>query len=551
MKSIISIGFLLFFLSGQVPGDFSLNRFDSQIIYDEITYSGLNSNSIRHIRVGDDENIMFMATSGGLGFADTYDLNVNMRSFDADSVSMPLGGNPGLAVKGLDMAVSGVVQVEAAGSVEPAGTGVSYSSDGGLTWAYKPQPVDPADSPLIMEIEWGGQDISRLAVTTEINNVSYDLTIMGDYVYATSWAGGLQRFRFKNIPPGEGGDDPNPWQPIPLPMDADLEQICGDIPDDFELNPRDPSDGGSHNHKGFSVYAVEDTLWVGTAGGINKGIVSANGECINWRHYNALQDGFTGNWVIGFNHQILEDDSGEEFIRLWAITWSTGGLESYGLSFTDDGGSTWNSVEQFEQLNLQIFGLYSYEINSCESRVLIASEFGLYITEDGLHWEKMSHPLETSGEIIYSESFFACSYQPSYNRIWVGTSDGVAYTSDLGISWEVVRFWVPVVDVSDEDDRFYAYPNPFYSNSVNSFNGENFARFVFHADANANAKVSIFDFAMEKVIDLDQLVPADSDFEIHWNCRNDWGAKVANGVYFCRLDTGNDTYWTKLMVINN
>ena len=271
MKSIISISFLLFFLSGQVPGYFSLNRFDSQIINDEITYSGLNSNSIRHIRVGEDENIMFMATSGGLGFADTHDLNVNMRSFDADSVLMPLGGNPGLAVKGLDMAVSGVVQVEAAGSVEPAGTGVSYSSDGGLTWGYKPQPVDPADSPIIMEFEWGGQNISRLAVTTEINNVSYDLTIMGDYVYATSWAGGLQRFRFKNIPPGEGGNDANPWQPIPLPMDSELEQICGEIPDGFELNPRDPADGGSHNHKGFSVYAVEDTLWVGTAGGINKG----------------------------------------------------------------------------------------------------------------------------------------------------------------------------------------------------------------------------------------------------------------------------------------
>jgi len=36
-----------------------------------------------------------------------------------------------------------------------------------------------------------------------------------------------------------------------------------------------------------------------------------------------------------------------------------------------------------------------------------------------------------------------------------------------------------------------------------------------------------------------------------WNCRNDWGDKVANGVYFCRLTASDKTLWTKVVVIND
>ena len=38
--------------------------------------------------------------------------------------------------------------------------------------------------------------------------------------------------------------------------------------------------------------------------------------------------------------------------------------------------------------------------------------------------------------------------------------------------------------------------------------------------------------------------------EIIWNGRNDYGDKVANGVYFCRLFLNGEYYWTKLAVIN-
>ena len=38
--------------------------------------------------------------------------------------------------------------------------------------------------------------------------------------------------------------------------------------------------------------------------------------------------------------------------------------------------------------------------------------------------------------------------------------------------------------------------------------------------------------------------------EIIWNGRNEYGHKVANGVYFCRLSLNGKYYWTKLAIIN-
>ena len=70
---------------------------------------------------------------------------------------------------------------------------------------------------------------------------------------------------------------------------------------DFYLNPRDPIDGGNHNHKAFSVLAYNDTVWVGTANGINRGIVSSEEggvSCVDWEHYAYPFENLTGNFVV-------------------------------------------------------------------------------------------------------------------------------------------------------------------------------------------------------------------------------------------------------------
>ena len=86
-----------------------------------------------------------------------------------------------------------------------------------------------------------------------------------------------------------------------MPEDNDLELNCYyPLREYYTLDPNDPQNGGNHNHKGFAVETQNDSIiWVGTANGINKGIVDEN-NCISWTHYTSSTHNLTGNWVIGF-----------------------------------------------------------------------------------------------------------------------------------------------------------------------------------------------------------------------------------------------------------
>ena len=57
---------------------------------------------------------------------------------------------------------------------------------------------------------------------------------------------------------------------------------------------------------------------------------------------------------------------------------------------------------------------------------------------------------------------------------------------------------------------------------------------------------------MDKVKHLDNFVSFDlnGENEVIWNGRNEYGDKIANGIYFCRLSLKGKYYWTKLAVIN-
>ena len=530
--------FPLAFLFTMVPySPFYISN--NNMIFNSNDSGFLPSNSIVDIRMT--ENKLIFGTSGGLGYMDFYDEYI-FGTFENNN--LPYGSNPAVITKEAIIAVSGGQMVEAAGGIYPSGTGIGFSIDNGNTWSYKFQPIDPIPSDgLYQTISWGNQDIKQLSVTTEINNISYDLAIIGDYIYSTSWAGGLRRFKFQNIDIGEPGEELNPWQIIPLPMDNQYVLDCGSIDiETYELNPNDPINGGSHNHKGFSVYSSDDTtLWVGTAAGINKGTINQETDCIDWEHFNAMTHGFSGNWVIGFNYQLIDDHE-----RIWAITWSTGGIEKHAISFSDDGGLTWDVPDQIRDLNLKFYNIFSIE-----NSIYASSEEGLFVSHNGEYWAKISNIESIEGQKILSQIVYSSiNFINNDNEmLWLGTSDGLAYTSNLGIDWEVIRFWE-----NNHEDVFYAYPNPFYINEINQFNGEGYVRLVFK-NASENAKLDIFNFAMEKVIALNNNTIINNNLysnvgEFIWDGRNSYGHKVSNGVYFCRLKKNDNILWSKLMVIN-
>jgi hypothetical protein len=310
------------------------------------------------------------------------------------------------------------------------------------------------------------------------------------------------------------------------------------------LNPRDPGDDGNHNHKAFSVIAYDSLVWVGTAAGINKGIVNPTTGCINWTHYKAQWGGrsISGNWVLALHRQVTA--AGTE--RIWAATVNAEDpSEKRGVSFTEDDGETWR---------ITLLGERAHNITSAGDAVYVATDNGLYKSFDGLNWARFRSAVDSlTGEQIWAEKAYGALFDSRDSTLWIGTPDGLAKTDDHGIKWTIERSFVSTSDSGEV--RFYAYPNPFYLAENNVRDGSGHVRFQYHLDAgelgaSTTARIFIYDFAMDPVVSLaPRQHTTEGDFSQAWDGRNTAGHLVANGVYYCRLSLVGSEYWTKVMVI--
>ena len=464
--------------------------YDSSL--DNTDNEGLLNNSI--IDIEHLNNKVFLSTSGGLGYSEFDGLNFNFNHYDDEN--LPIGGNPSMVINNNVIAVSGSEIVFHGGENHPAGTGISYSIDNGLTWDYMPQPIDqmpeqwscsnynypdvfyddksdceqscidcngdPASCKQIYDyISWGDQnDILHLAVTTEINNISYDLDVHGDYIYSASWAGGLRRFDYTMV----NNSVVSPiWESIPLPMDNQDELLCGNIDvSSYELNPVGKCLEDFDNHKAFSIHVMEDTLWVGTAQGVNKGVITQN-DCIDWTHLTSYNNNLFDDWVIDFEHQIIDENN----YRIWAITWQKDTQGQIGPpSYSDDGGQNWTYPSQLFQL-----GIKAYNISIFENFVFLSTNMGLYISDDGEYWEKFDRPIDyEDNEQVLSEVVYDAEVIDE--KLWVGTQDGIAISNSFtNPQWMVYRFW-------ENNNMLEVYPNPFLIDDYNIANGNGHVRFI-------------------------------------------------------------------------
>lgn len=530
--------FILFFLGylfSLTPKEFNIS--DSSKLSRKkysLNTGKIASNTIIDIKSIND-SLYFFGTGNGLSHGEIiYSDSIEWGYFN--DTKMPRGGNPALAINENYIAVSGVIDTLTITGTEPKGTGIAYSRDYGNNWNYISQPIDLIpESGQYHTITWGENQLSALAVTTEINNISYDLAIYDDYLYSASWAGGLRRYPIGLL----SENNIRNWQIIPLPRDNDLDLYCNSIDSSYYLNPRDPNDGGYHNHKGFSIYIHEDIIWAGTAAGINKGII--NGDCIDWTaHYSSWNNKISGDWVIGFTHQKINN-----ITRIWAITWSANSQGEFSaLSYTDDNGNNWETTQP-AGFSEKVYNLYSND-----NKIWAATQSGLYVSENGVYWEKYNRPKEiNSGEELFSEAVMTVFFSELNKWLWLGTNDGIGISNDDGINWSIHRFWTK--NQNNNDNILSAYPNPFFINDYNQIGGDGHVRFVYHNPQFYSGNITIFDFAMDKVVQLGNSYNVHNiESEVIWNGRNEYGDRVANGVYFCRLSLNGKYYWTKLAIIN-
>ncbi len=501
----------------------------------DTTVEGFQSNVIVEIRTQGD-SVVWFGTGRGLSMMRD---SVNVISFPNSATvpagqtgkALPEGGVSAVGVSGNDTlltAIATTIDNETAGG----GLALSVNSNSliadNVTWYYFDQPKDSSGDSTII---WGGAELRALPVTVLQNNVTYDIAIGDRYYWIASWAGGLRRLNRSDVTKG--------WKRIPLPDDNQSEFLCGEQVENYQLNPRDPPQG-NHNHKVFSVMAYGDTIWAGTANGINRGIIDASG-CIDWKHYSFPLQSMSGNWVIGMAKQ---EWNGRRTI--WAVTRAAdqAGEES-GVSYSHDDGETWNTATLLK-------GEYGYNIFALDSLVYVGTRNGLWRTVDGQSFANYRPAIDkVRNDQVIDDDVYAVVhdnrdyYKKSFGEaLWIGTGDGIARSRLPSSNSDVWRIYRSI----QSSNTPYAYPNPFSPTLHNRMKGDGYVRFNYSVKKSSLIRLTILSFAMEAVRTIDY-TRGEGHGALKWDGRDDDGNLVANGTYFCNLFYDDASHWVKLVVV--
>lgn len=423
----------------------------------------------------------------GAGLSVTADGGQTFISYDEDD-GLGKGGISALAVSDeIIWVATGFDTTTDLGQFQ-AGGGLAYSTDQGKTWNAVPQPGP-----------------------TNVQNVTFDIALRGEEVWITSFGGGLR----KSVDRGQT------WEIV--------------TPDSLIFDPL-----ANLNHRAFSVIVVDSVLWVGTAGGINRS-TDGGRTWTNFNHANQ-EHSISGNFVVAIAHQRV----GKKDV-IWAATVETTSAtgdttEFRGVSWSEDQGFTWHTA---------LRGEFAHNFAFDDSVVYVVTDRGLFKSIDGGDtWARFPEITNPEGtRRILTNEYFAVGVS-SGHTLWVGTSDGLAKTTDNGFTWQIFQAFEPTG--KEGGPRTYAYPNPFSPNIHNRFGEVGHVRFQYNTTRETRVTLKIYDFAMQLVATVveDKPRPAGGDFYEIWDGRDRFGRQVDNGVYFYRLVLeGEGTFWGKLIVL--
>jgi hypothetical protein len=531
-KILILLTFPVLLFAQTKPTFFDLNKKNS---FEKISETSANtplSNSINDILVQGNGDTVWIATSKGLSV--TFDKGTSWKNYYGDNA---FGTESAIALEysnGVIYVTTGHHEEGIDGSPVITGSGLRFSTDGGVTWVKVPQSVDdPSDS----LITYGINTLRALPITVTQQNVSYDIAVLNDTIYTTSWAGGLRRVSLATLIANPNAQ----WERVVLPPDY-LDSISPNDTLHFSLQPKAGAFGPEEylNHVAFSVVATDSGyLYVGTANGINK---STDG--ISWRKFNYQNqiDGISGNFITSLGYD-------EVTHSVWATTWQAVDPNEYNaVSASFNGGETWYVF--LDAIKGHGFGF----VNKTDaSEILVATDDGIFRTADyGSSWFVPSEIRDLDNNAIFDRfvNYYSCdaSFDDAHtSTIWVGSSQGLAKeTEEAGAAmwdgeWKLYIASKPLANA----DETYAFPNPF-----NPTLRQVKIKYEVKNDGTP-VTVRIHNFDMQIVRTIIQNAPRNSGEQIEtWDGRNENGIYVSNGVYFYVIQRGdNDKIYGKIMVI--
>lgn len=423
------------------------------------------------------------------------------------------------------------------GSVQ-TGSGYAFSTNNGFSWQQVNQTIDQrGDSILSYGIN---ESIWVLPVVVPEQNVTFDISFSSNAVWIASWASGLRNTI----------DNGQTWRRILLPPDNQNSLRPTDTLWTYASNDSfkthriyqrfDPR--RNNNFLAFAVHVIdEDTIWCGTAGGVNRS-TDGGQSWMKFNHQNQAA-GILGNWVIAIDRQRLPGIS-----RVWTTNWRAEGQdEQYGVSYTDDGGRTWKNF---------LHGVKAYDFAFNDTIAYIATDEGIFRTDDGgLSFSKASSFVDLgSRHVIATSQVF--SVNVIADTVFIGTADGFASTIDnsrnqFGTSWKIYRTYQQVGSTGTS----YAYPNPFAPSydvvRIHYYALPSGSLQFSVSPSNASVNIEIFDFGMNRVRTLVHSASriAGEEYDEVWDGRNEEGKIVANGVYFYRIKMNENEQFGKILVL--
>ncbi|MEX2436144.1 MAG: FlgD immunoglobulin-like domain containing protein [Balneolaceae bacterium] len=430
------------------------------------------------------------------------------------------------------------------GSESPTAMGYYLSDNAGVSWDFFSFPLDDrppdeceADSvgpPCDIEFNYGGQTYIRTRITVPEQSPPYEVDLQGNVILSVNWASGLLR----------SIDRGNTWERLILPPSSESELNPANV---YEWNSQGNGESINRydprfdtNLLGFGLLIDDnETVWVGTAGGINRSenALSAPFEEIEWDRIAfdpESENGLLANWIIKIRQQPGTN-------RIWMTNWRTDpeNRDQFGLVYTDDGGETFRQFLTGEKVN--DFGFF-------EDRVYAAADDGLfYSSDDGASWERINQITSPNAYLPPDISYLAVT--ASDNRLWVGTSDGIASTEN-GSDWQIVRVNVPlrggnIYQPDAPSVNTYAYPNPFSPQMHNE------VRIKFETETEGEASLQIYDFSMTRVRSMKEAgISEPGSYEFIWDGRDRHGRFVSNGTYFYTIKTSDGEATGKILLLN-
>jgi hypothetical protein len=475
----------------------------------QTTQNRLMGNGINDIKVI--KNCIWVAT--GKGLSKSTDNGLTWTNF----YGVPEFTKPGIAsfdIKGDTIACALIYdyQNESTGSVQ-TGAGLAISTNGGNSWIHIDQPKDSSNADSV--IYYGTNRVLALPILVDQQNVTWGTSITEKGIWVNSWSSTLRK----------STDLGKTFKRVLLPADSRtiLSPASVLTPSD-SLNPLK-----NRNHLGFSVLAVDtNEIWAGTAGGINRSLDGG----ISWVKFNhkSQTSPIIGNWVYRIKYQKSKN-------RIWITTWTADDqTEQNGACYSDNRGVNWTPVLNGKRINGFAFR---------DSIAYFATDNGIIRSEDNCKtfqlFDNIYDPV-SKYKVTYT-SMNAVDFKN--DTVWVGTSDGLAYTIDnkdqkFGTTWKILRAYQSV-----EKNKTYIYPNPFSPD-------DEYARIHYRINSSGSkVTIEIFDFGMNLIRRLISGVSrsGNQDQEEIWDGKDKNGSRIPNGTYFYKVKVDDEVMWGKAIIL--